>query len=312
MGYGEESGVINLLVAASCILEVLTNMTDGFLECLSVFNVSSTYVKIILFAEELFIELGIGIIFGVIMMFVPSNAWTKLSSILKKRKNDNPHINKNQNIVSLLSIIRAILLCFVGLLIGLYKWYTDLPITYSLGCAISTILASTSWKCKNQNNINPTISSSKGINNQAQHEINAISKIFEFIWNVLHPLIFVLIGYDLSYTIYSINTAMVLTGIIIFMVVIIIRIITATCSVWGTGFNYNEIIFINMAWIVNSSIMTCFTTTSHLFGQTPLEDFYNQIVLIIGIFLLLRVFLGSFVIHKFGPILLTNTVQYGH
>ncbi|VVC38293.1 Hypothetical protein CINCED_3A008672 [Cinara cedri] len=305
MDYGEESGVINLLIAASCIMEVITNITDGYLQCLDKYHASTIFVKIVLYAEDLFLEIGIGIIFGVIMIFAPFHAWIKSFNILKKRENDNQDINKNQNIVPLLSILRVAISCIAGFIIGFLKWYTNFPVTWSLGCAISMFVASTGWKFKNKNDINSTISS-KDINNQVKHEIDAVSKIYEFLLIALYPMIFVLVGFHIGYV--KINIEVVYTGIIVFLFVVTIRIIITTCSVWGTGFSYNEVIFINIVWIVNSTIMTCLTTTSYFYDHNTIDNFFDHIKFTAEIFLLLKAFFGSFIIQRFGTRLLTKAV----
>lgn len=109
----------------------------------------------------------------------------------------------------------------VGFLIGLFKWCTDFPTTWSLGCAISSFVASTGWKYKHRINNNPI--PVNDIKDQVQDEVNAVSKIFEYSWNVLHPLIFGLIGMELNYECFvNKNHDIVFTGIIIITVVIVV------------------------------------------------------------------------------------------
>lgn len=45
--------------------------------------------------------------------------------------------------------------------------------------------------------------------------------------------------------------------------------------------------------------------TSHFYVQRTLDDFYDQIIFIFVIFILLRALLGSFGLQWFGPKLLT-------
>ena len=85
-------------------------------------------------------------------------------------------------------------MCVEGFLILLYKWYTHFPLTCSLGCALTCIVASTGWKWRDrkERHENPMISNIDDIVIQSQ--IKAINNFFEFNLTLILPTVIGFIG----------------------------------------------------------------------------------------------------------------------
>ncbi|VVC42675.1 Hypothetical protein CINCED_3A001003 [Cinara cedri] len=320
----EENDTISLLIAALNLMEVVTCIMDGLLIYLAqiesnkknFYGINDVKFEIFfVFIKDVMIEIIFGILYGFLMIFVPNTIWKNTYIRREKELNEN-HEAKNRQI----SVIRFILFLIEGFLIGLYKCSSDFPITWSLGCAVTALVACFGWKRRSRREIIKNESISNSVNHDIIYDqISSLTKVFEYIFTLLIPIIFGLFGWYYGYLFMHFVLADHFTGRILsvtlrnLFIAFSIRIIATTCSVLGAGFNVKEIVFINIAWLINSNMMLYFAIAMCFEMQTPANEvtqLYNLLYeTMIGtvISMFVKVILGTYVIPWLGVKLLKKS-----
>ncbi|VVC44238.1 Hypothetical protein CINCED_3A020150 [Cinara cedri] len=304
MGYGEKSKVIPLLIAASTLVEVITNISDGLLILIDqcdknkqnkLFDLIQLYVK------ELCVEIILAIIMGVFMIFVPPIPWSNVDNKPKDQKSQA--IKKKQKTIFLISIIRLMLFCAVGCIVGIVKWFNQQPVTWSLGGAISLYVASTGWKWRwrTQNSDKQT---ELYYETAMQDHIDGFVAVLEYVWDILQPMVFGILGSILNFE-HVIIDKRLYTGILVVVIGFVVRTIVTTCSIFGSGLNFKEVVFINIAWFFNATILTYLTFVLIVYDKKDSIDLSQHYSTITVFSVFSRAQIGSFLMWWFGPKLLS-------
>lgn len=85
------------------------------------------------------------------------------------------------------------LFCVIGFIIGIVKWFILQPLTWSLGCSISSFVASIGWKWKwkRQNSDKQTKSYDESI---VVDQISGFINALDHVWDILQPMVFGILG----------------------------------------------------------------------------------------------------------------------
>ncbi|XP_004612788.2 sodium/hydrogen exchanger 9B2 [Sorex araneus] len=133
-----------------------------------------------------------------------------------------------------------------------------------------------------------------------------VEKIIAVVWEVFQPLLFGLIGSEVS--IASLRPETVGLCVAILSSAALIRILTTFLMVCFAGFNLKEKIFISFAWLpkatVQAAIGSVALDTARARGQTQLEEYGMDVLTAAFLAILLTAPLGSLLISLLGPRLL--------
>ncbi|VVC38299.1 Hypothetical protein CINCED_3A022270 [Cinara cedri] len=181
-------------------MEVVICITEGFMIYLlqieaiteNSYGINDIeFETLFVFIKDLMIEVIIGIFYGILMIFVPNTIWNNAYNRQENELNNN-HEAKNRQI----SVIRFMLFLFEGFLIGLFKQWQHFPITWSLGCAVTALVACFGWKRRGRREKIKNESISSSVSHDVIHDqISSLTKIFKYFFTLLIPMIFGLFGF---------------------------------------------------------------------------------------------------------------------
>ncbi|XP_049642492.1 sodium/hydrogen exchanger 9B2-like [Suncus etruscus] len=133
-----------------------------------------------------------------------------------------------------------------------------------------------------------------------------VEKIVAVFWEVFQPLLFGLIGSEVSIT--SLRPETVGLCVAILSIALLIRILTTFLMVCFAGFNLKEKIFISFAWLpkatVQAAIGSVALDTARAHGEAQLEKFGMDVLTAAFLAILLTAPIGSLLIGLLGPRLL--------
>ncbi|XP_008057780.1 sodium/hydrogen exchanger 9B2 isoform X1 [Carlito syrichta] len=133
-----------------------------------------------------------------------------------------------------------------------------------------------------------------------------VEKIIAISWDVFQPLLFGLIGAEVS--IASLRPETVGLCVATLGIAVLIRILTTFVMVCFAGFNIKEKIFISFAWLpkatVQAAIGSVALDTARSHGEKQLEDYGMDVLTVAFLSILITAPIGSLLIGLLGPRLL--------
>ncbi|KAL2780681.1 sodium/hydrogen exchanger 9B2 isoform 5 [Daubentonia madagascariensis] len=133
-----------------------------------------------------------------------------------------------------------------------------------------------------------------------------VEKIIAVAWDVFQPLLFGLIGAEVS--IASLRPETVGLCVATLGVAVLIRILTTFLMVCFAGFNIKEKIFISFAWLpkatVQAAIGSVALDTARSHGEKQLEEYGMDVLTVAFLAILITAPIGSLLIGLLGPRLL--------
>ncbi|XP_064414909.1 sodium/hydrogen exchanger 9B2 isoform X2 [Latimeria chalumnae] len=134
----------------------------------------------------------------------------------------------------------------------------------------------------------------------------AVEDIVGIAWDIFQPLLFSLIGAEISVTVLKPET--VGLGVATLMIALLIRIVVTFFMVTFAGFSFKEKIFISLAWIpkatVQAAIGSVALDTARTRGDTVLEKYGMDILTVAFLGILITAPIGALIIGLAGPRLL--------
>ncbi|XP_045392616.1 sodium/hydrogen exchanger 9B2 isoform X1 [Lemur catta] len=133
-----------------------------------------------------------------------------------------------------------------------------------------------------------------------------VEKIIAVAWDVFQPLLFGLIGAEVS--IASLRPETVGLCVATLGIAVLIRVLTTFLMVCFAGFNIKEKIFISFAWLpkatVQAAIGSVALDTARLHGEKQLEEYGMDVLTVAFLAILITAPIGSLLIGLLGPRLL--------
>uniref|UniRef100_A0A2K6E8B9 Solute carrier family 9 member B2 n=1 Tax=Macaca nemestrina TaxID=9545 RepID=A0A2K6E8B9_MACNE len=133
-----------------------------------------------------------------------------------------------------------------------------------------------------------------------------VEKIIAVAWDIFQPLLFGLIGAEVS--IASLRPETVGLCVATVGIAVLIRILTTFLMVCFAGFNLQEKIFISFAWLpkatVQAAIGSVALDTARSHGEKQLEDYGMDVLTVAFLSILITAPIGSLLIGLLGPRLL--------
>ncbi|XP_054538627.1 sodium/hydrogen exchanger 9B2 isoform X4 [Pan paniscus] len=133
-----------------------------------------------------------------------------------------------------------------------------------------------------------------------------VEKIIAVAWDIFQPLLFGLIGAEVS--IASLRPETVGLCVATVGIAVLIRILTTFLMVCFAGFNLKEKIFISFAWLpkatVQAAIGSVALDTARSHGEKQLEDYGMDVLTVAFLSILITAPIGSLLIGLLGPRLL--------
>ncbi|XP_037686288.1 sodium/hydrogen exchanger 9B2 isoform X1 [Choloepus didactylus] len=133
-----------------------------------------------------------------------------------------------------------------------------------------------------------------------------VEKIIAVAWDIFQPLLFGLIGAEVS--IASLRAETVGLCIATLGIAVLIRILTTFLMVCFAGFNLKEKIFISFAWLpkatVQAAIGSVALDTARAHGEKQLEEYGMDVLTVAFLAILITAPIGSLLIGLLGPRLL--------
>ncbi|XP_006872774.1 PREDICTED: mitochondrial sodium/hydrogen exchanger 9B2 isoform X2 [Chrysochloris asiatica] len=133
-----------------------------------------------------------------------------------------------------------------------------------------------------------------------------VEKIIAVAWNIFQPLLFGLIGAEVS--IASLRPETVGLCVAILGIAVLIRILTTFLMVCFAGFNIKEKFFISFAWLpkatVQAAIGSVALDTARSHGEKQLEEYGMDVLTVAFLAILITAPIGSLLIGLLGPRLL--------
>ncbi|XP_004686514.2 PREDICTED: mitochondrial sodium/hydrogen exchanger 9B2 isoform X1 [Condylura cristata] len=133
-----------------------------------------------------------------------------------------------------------------------------------------------------------------------------VEKIIAVIWDIFQPLLFGLIGAEVSVA--SLRPETVGLCVATLSIAVSIRILTTFLMVCFAGFNIKEKIFISFAWLpkatVQAAIGSVALDTARSHGEQQLEDYGTDVLTVAFLAILITAPVGSVLIGLLGPRLL--------
>ncbi|XP_010588780.1 sodium/hydrogen exchanger 9B2 [Loxodonta africana] len=133
-----------------------------------------------------------------------------------------------------------------------------------------------------------------------------VQKIIAVAWDIFQPLLFGLIGAEVS--IASLRPETVGLCVATLGLAVLIRILTTFLMVCFAGFNIKEKIFISFAWLpkatVQAAIGSVALDTARSHGEKQLEDYGMDVLTVAFLAILITAPIGSLLIGLLGPRLL--------
>uniref|UniRef100_A0A8C6HD04 Solute carrier family 9, subfamily B (NHA2, cation proton antiporter 2), member 2 n=1 Tax=Mus spicilegus TaxID=10103 RepID=A0A8C6HD04_MUSSI len=130
-----------------------------------------------------------------------------------------------------------------------------------------------------------------------------VEKIIAVTWDVFQPLLFGLIGAEVS--IVSLRAETVGLCVATLGIAVLIRILTTFLMVCFAGFNIKEKIFISFAWLpkatVQAAIGSVALDTARSHGEKQLEDYGMDVLTVAFLAILITAPIGSLLIGLLGP-----------
>ncbi|GAB1288141.1 Sodium/hydrogen exchanger 9B2 [Apodemus speciosus] len=130
-----------------------------------------------------------------------------------------------------------------------------------------------------------------------------VEKIIAVTWDVFQPLLFGLIGAEVS--IVSLRAETVGLCVATLGIAVLIRILTTFLMVCFAGFNIKEKIFISFAWLpkatVQAAIGSVALDTARAHGEKQLEDYGMDVLTVAFLAILITAPIGSLLIGLLGP-----------
>lgn len=130
-----------------------------------------------------------------------------------------------------------------------------------------------------------------------------VEKIIALTWDVFQPLLFGLIGAEVS--IASLRAETVGLCVATLGIAVLIRILTTFLMVCFAGFNIKEKIFISFAWLpkatVQAAIGSVALDTARSHGEKQLEDYGMDVLTVAFLAILITAPIGSLLIGLLGP-----------
>ncbi|XP_066241199.1 sodium/hydrogen exchanger 9B2 [Saccopteryx leptura] len=133
-----------------------------------------------------------------------------------------------------------------------------------------------------------------------------VEKIIAVVWDIFQPLLFGLIGAEVS--IASLRPETVGLCVATLGIAVSIRILTTFLMVCFAGFNIKEKIFISLAWLpkatVQAAIGSVALDTARSHGERQLEEYGMDVLTVAFLAILITAPIGSLLIGLLGPRLL--------
>ncbi|KAG8519400.1 Sodium/hydrogen exchanger 9B2 [Galemys pyrenaicus] len=133
-----------------------------------------------------------------------------------------------------------------------------------------------------------------------------VEKIIAVVWDVFQPLLFGLIGAEVS--IASLRPETVGLCVATLSIAVLVRTLTTFLMVSFAGFNIKEKIFISFAWLpkatVQAAIGSVALDTARSHGEQQLEDYGMDVLTVAFLAILITASVGSVLIGLLGPRLL--------
>ncbi|XP_025414172.1 sodium/hydrogen exchanger 9B2-like isoform X2 [Sipha flava] len=311
MGYGEENGVNTLVIAASSLDDIVSISAFGVLLGI-VFSTGDLTSKIVQGPEDVCIGTALGLLWGFFLIFVPPSPWAQVY----QSQNENEMTEEKQvchkKIEQSVTAQRAFLLGAGGFLaVTGSQWY-GFPGAGPLACIISSFVAGTGWKWrvrKQNQNDNPVIPFDGDDEEQSQED--PVEKVFEHIWFGLQPVLFASIGTEIKFQLLVGDDNIIFTALMVLVFGLIVRTIVTALSVLGTGFNRNEVIFINVAWLPKATVQAALAPVAldmaRMMGTELDNESARRLLTVSVISILVTAPIGALGIQWFGPKLLAKS-----
>ncbi|VVC29109.1 Hypothetical protein CINCED_3A013145 [Cinara cedri] len=306
MGYGETNGVNTMVIAASSLDDIVAISAFGVFLGM-IFSTGDMTSKLIQGPVDICIGTALGLVWGFFLIFVPPPPWAKVYG----RKKDNENETDGNEIKNLVVLQRAFLLGVGGFLAVTGSKLYGYPGAGPLACIISSFVAGTGWKwrVKKHDCINPTTISFNCSNDDREDQEDPVEKVFEFIWFCLQPFLFASIGTEVKFELLK-GGGIIVTGIVILIGGLVVRLLVTSCSVWGTGFNSKEVAFINIAWLPKATVQATLAPVAldmaRKLGSQEDKQSASILLTISVLSILITAPIGAFGIQWFGPKLLSN------
>ncbi|XP_050538581.1 sodium/hydrogen exchanger 9B2-like isoform X2 [Daktulosphaira vitifoliae] len=302
-GYGESNGVNTLVIAASSLDDIISISAFGVLLGL-VFSEGNLTSKIIQGPVDVGIGTALGILWGFVLMYIPPSPWA--NNYNKDQANDNQQ--ETNRLEKMTTNKRAFILGAGGFLAVTGSQFYGYPGAGPLASIISAFVANTGWKQKLQKHL-------KALRNSEDNEVleyekkDQIEEIFDSLWFALQPILFASIGTEIKFDLLLGNDT-VLIGLVVLVGGLIIRLIVTSASVSGTGFNWREVTFINIAWLPKATVQAALAPVAldmaRLKGTHEDVEAATQLLTIAVVSILITAPIGALGIQWFGPKLLSK------
>ncbi|XP_022174709.1 sodium/hydrogen exchanger 9B2-like isoform X2 [Myzus persicae] len=306
MGYGEKNGINTLVIAASSLDDIVSISAFGVLLGI-VFSTGNLTSKIVQGPEDVCIGTALGLVWGFLLMFVPSAPWANVSYNTQKGKHDDGENDEKQTDRSV-TAMRAFLLGAGGILaVTGSQWY-GYPGAGPLACIISSFVAGTGWKWREKKQNSLAVVSTP--DEKDDKKANPVEAVFENIWFGVQPILFASIGTEVKFELLR-GGDIIVAGLLVLVAGLIVRLIVTSCAVWGAGFNIKEVIFINIAWLPKATVQAALAPVAldmaRMMGTEKDVESASRLLTIAVMSILVTAPIGAFGIQWFGPRLLSNS-----
>ncbi|XP_075211444.1 sodium/hydrogen exchanger 9B2-like isoform X2 [Lycorma delicatula] len=139
---------------------------------------------------------------------------------------------------------------------------------------------------------------------------NPVADVFSYVWLILQPMLFGLIGAEIDLTQLRMDT--VGYGLAVIFGALVIRIATCFLVLYGSKLNLKEMIFVNLAWLPKATVQAALAPEALNLvrsQEVPTEDDLlrgSQVLTIAVLSILVTAPLGSIGITIGGPLMLSN------
>ncbi|XP_050431787.1 sodium/hydrogen exchanger 9B2-like isoform X2 [Adelges cooleyi] len=305
-GYGESNGVGTLVIAASSLDDILSISAFGVLLGL-VFSEGNLVSKIIQGPVDVCIGVALGMVWGLIMIYMPPSPWANKYS---NHGDDEDHKDQTADQLEQATMTkRCFLLGAGGFLAVTGSQLYGYPGAGPLACIISAFVANTGWKWrlkKRLEHIGVPVFEIEPLSKQK----NTVEGMFDKFWFALQPILFASIGTEIKFELLQ-GSDILLVGLIVLAGGLIIRLIVTSCCISGTGFDWKEMLFINIAWLPKATVQAALAPVALDRARTKGTDedveSATQLLTVAVISILVTAPIGAIGIQWLGPKLLKKT-----
>lgn len=190
------------------------------------------------------------------------------------------------------SVFRVIILAFGGMFIMFGSQALDYGAAGALGCICLPFVAAVRWKTQDWN-----------------EEDNPVGNALSFVWRIIEPFLFGLIGYEIR--INEMEASTIGLGLATLFIALALRMVASLLATFGTGLSLKEQIFVTFAGVPKATVQAAIGPVALMYAKRlhlgpHYEEYGIQILTIAVLAILITAPFGATAIALLAPRLLDS------